>query len=478
MKRRWKQMIPVICIMAIMAGISVCVYEKVIEREEYRCWQILNDAAESVSREVTAKFEDEIQMLHLVADMMLDEEGLNEKKIYALDVVKYQPTSIFTGIALLYPDNSIIADNGKHIGNQIMYSFSEIAARGEHISARCTEIETGKDIVYYSIPLEYNGEIQALLMGVIDLKRLTEIFVPTIYNGQAHCCIVDSSDGNFIMDSWHEELGNLFDMQQRKLLEGYEHIDLKEEIRNGNTGVIAFESKTTGKGLYMYYMPLELFDWQLEIFIQEDEIFEALLYLKQILWKAGIAEIFVLAAYLVWNIMVIEQLEKSKAESEQQKEQLKILSYKDMLTSLYNRNKYIDMLQSNRKGILQRTGVGYIDLNGLKQINDSHSHDAGDIFIKSTGGLIGSVFTEEAYRIGGDEFVIIATDIEEEVFQNKVSLLRELLDKENVSVSVGFLWKESCDSLEVMLREAEKEMYKEKESYYQTHSRYEACSHS
>lgn len=52
------------------------------------------------------------------------------------------------------------------------------------------------------------------------------------------------------MDTWHSTLENAYDTPDRTRLKGYEDIDLKDEVRNQKTGVIAFQSQTNGKGTY------------------------------------------------------------------------------------------------------------------------------------------------------------------------------------------------------------------------------------
>ena len=75
------------------------------------------------------------------------------------------------------------------------------------------------------------------------------------------------------------------------------------------------------------------------------------------------------------------------------------------------------------------------------------------------------MFGENVYRIGGDEFVVFMLDIEKEQFVKKTELFQRNANKENISVSVGALWKVHCDSL------SEKKMYAEKQKYYETHDR-------
>lgn len=59
-------------------------------------------------------------------------------------------------------------------------------------------------------------------------------------------------------------------------------------------------------------------------------------------------------------------------------------------------------------------GVVYLDVNGLKEINDNLGHDSGDELLKACAKIIQNSFEIGSYyRIGGDEFVIICIDISE-----------------------------------------------------------------
>ena len=57
----------------------------------------------------------------------------------------------------------------------------------------------------------------------------------------------------------------------------------------------------------------------------------------------------------------------------------------------------------------KNTGVMFMDMNGLKEINDGNGHNAGDEALKCLAGIIAEVFGRESvYRVGGDEFVAFA----------------------------------------------------------------------
>ena len=156
-------------------------------------------------------------------------------------------------------------------------------------------------------------------------------------------------------------------------------------------------------------------------------------------------------------------------KAKERKEQLRYMSYRDMLTTLYNRNKYIQVLEAAQEKTITRTGVAYIDINGLKQVNDLYGHEAGDRLIINTGRSILAVLPENAYRVGGDEFVIICFDVDEKIFRKKVQDICDSIVAKKISVSVGIVWEESSSELETMLRRADDRMYVEKKKYYEEH---------
>lgn len=99
---------------------------------------------------------------------------------------------------------------------------------------------------------------------------------------------------------------------------------------------------------------------------------------------------------------------------------LNTLSFHDPLTGAYNRNALFEHNTFADK--CKTMGVVYCDITGLKQVNDSMGHDAGDLLIRHSYQLIrNELDTPWVYRTGGDEFVAVFPDIEQEAFWTKVS---------------------------------------------------------
>ena len=153
-------------------------------------------------------------------------------------------------------------------------------------------------------------------------------------------------------------------------------------------------------------------------------------------------------------------------DRKKQQAYLEKLSYRDMLTGLYNRNRYIERLEAYKQVQNQQIGAIYIDLNGLKKVNDKQGHRAGDELIVRAAGTIAGIFAEDAYRVGGDEFVVILLDVSREDFARKTEQLRRQMQENGVDASIGGVWQASTENLENLLRRADENMYREKKRYY------------
>lgn len=162
----------------------------------------------------------------------------------------------------------------------------------------------------------------------------------------------------------------------------------------------------------------------------------------------------------------IQYFVTNSLEKRVQQDRMRYLSYRDMLTGLYNRNKYISIVKAAKDQILKNVGVAYIDLNGLKAINDNYGHSNGDKFICTAADTFKMVFPDNSYRIGGDEFVIIEQNIERDKYEERITALKNIMQDKQVSISIGVLWREYVDDLEELLKAADKLMYKEKEMYH------------
>ena len=149
--------------------------------------------------------------------------------------------------------------------------------------------------------------------------------------------------------------------------------------------------------------------------------------------------------------------------------ELMFLGGHDALTGLGNRyalNQTVALLSEMSVPV----GVCYTDINGLKMINDEKGHQAGDDFIKNMSELVSGIFKKKyCYRIGGDEFVAIIPDIQEEKFDEMVEKLKN--KSKRVSMAIGHKWSRSSKEINNVIKSADEDMYKDKAQFYKSHER-------
>lgn len=147
---------------------------------------------------------------------------------------------------------------------------------------------------------------------------------------------------------------------------------------------------------------------------------------------------------------------------------LENLSYYDQLTGAKNRHgmdDFIDNVQSNKS-----LAVVYCDVSGLKKINDTEGHPAGDaLLIRAYKCLLNHFPADSVFRVGGDEFLVLYSDISKENMLERIRKLQDDLPNANVSMSLGYVWRKKCDGhIKDLIREADNLMYEDKRKYYST----------
>ena len=181
--------------------------------------------------------------------------------------------------------------------------------------------------------------------------------------------------------------------------------------------------------------------------------------------------------------LLSEAWESSKAEKQARAQQertakLNLISKTDEMTGLLNRRGFMELGQQtiDIAVVLKQSGmVIFGDMDGLKRINDTFGHDAGDRAIKAEAEILKKNFraSDIIGRLGGDEFVIIAAGLGEP----RLSVIREninaacrawnIVHNEGFELSISLGCKEfspEMQSLEDILKEADGLLYEEKKT--------------
>ncbi len=224
-----------------------------------------------------------------------------------------------------------------------------------------------------------------------------------------------------------------------------------------------------GKGKYFVYKMSIENDW---VCLSVIDTRPAFTRLSLPLLLMMIAAVFIIMTLIV--IMI--RFNNKSALADRMKELADIqtrYAYYDQMTGLKNRRAYSEMLNKFEENMPEDCNVIMFDVNGLKNVNDTNGHEAGDELIIAAAECIRSAFegTEDIFRLGGDEFCVILC--------GDVSIISACIRKlersaaeykgkyiNGFSISYGTGSAAGSSGIEAVLKEADSRMYEFKNSYY------------
>ncbi|HJC24619.1 MAG TPA: sensor domain-containing diguanylate cyclase [Candidatus Eisenbergiella merdavium] len=635
---RWGRPLAVtVLLILLIIGCSFLVTGRINRHEEANAFQRLYEEAGTLAGEIESRAYDDRRQLETIAALLSEYEDLTSPQVERR-LTTYSSIGMMSYLELLLPDNTVLSPKTGRTDATGFLSFEKEAAAGAHITDRETGLSEDEGyILRHFVPVIRNGETVAMLYGVIELGSLPKELVSNPYGGEAAVYIVDGNTGDFLVDTWHAEPGNIWELGERPMAKGYDHDALKQGMIEGRTGYVVFVSRTTGSYLYFYYEPLSINSWRIALSVPEELVFadanvirnilgvflflEAVCFILYFLWmlryirhemdekqhqldsinyiydvekllfnaheqhgnieqaleniaritsaqavsflmsgpegndssyiferkepdshparltpkdrasSARIAEITSrLPAYFrlkggthsvcglsdlhavfsslrtdsVKNMIALPVLDADDSvsgvlaafnlpDAQTGAALLKSVSFsfsmfchnmrsyhairergeRDMLSGLYNRNRYEQDLKDYPSLCQRSLACIYVDANGLHELNNSEGHDAGDRMLKSVSKQLLEQFGSlHSYRIGGDEFLAFAPDLERDEAVRRTDTMRDALKQQGYHISAGIQWTDKAASLDTvslrrLIKEAEQQMYLAKKAYYE-----------
>lgn len=155
-------------------------------------------------------------------------------------------------------------------------------------------------------------------------------------------------------------------------------------------------------------------------------------------------------------------------ERKQYEQELIDISYHDFLTGLKNRRYYDDHF---RNTVFESNNVTVIygDMNNLKSLNDYYGHNRGDDAIIVTSNILKEVFheTDNIFRFGGDEFLIVTQDLHPDYIIEKMDEASKKVKETNfgdvaIGITLGMYQLDQETTLDAAIMKAESRMYEYK----------------
>ncbi|MBE6094350.1 MAG: diguanylate cyclase [Schwartzia succinivorans] len=248
--------------------------------------------------------------------------------------------------------------------------------------------------------------------------------------------------------------------------------DFDDEAHGGLT--VAFN----GAEETLFYVPIPDTGWMMVILIRESIINDQIRgisekHLESSNLQIGVTlgSMLLFAAVLLWRLWKISRM-KLEAEMKNSKA-FQSMANTDALTGVRNKHAYSeDEAALNRKIMgreLEKLAVVVCDINGLKIVNDTKGHAAGDKLIKDASALLCEYFIHGAvYRIGGDEFVVLLQEKGYDTREAAIRSLNEIIEAniatDGVVISMGYSTLEPNDErLHDVFERADRMMYERKQ---------------
>lgn len=625
MKKQINQLLPTLLVMILILALTVTTYHISFKQEEESCYNRLENASNAIIQSIQNRMQDDLNYLRLIGKDFSNEDHLPTYEEYTSRLSTFEDVSLFERVDLLMQNNTMYTMH-KDVQPIQSNDFLTLNADAEYMDQVHTDPLTNKKSVNYYVPIQQNDSVVAYLVGVIQCDTLDEQFYTQIYSGKTQNLIIDTTDGQVVMNNQDILDYDTFSTNGCKLLSPKK--DVIKQIHALKSGVVKFEKDGIKK--YLCYKPIEVFNWELIVIVDEDVAFASALTLKKNYMLMVICEVVILLLYCGFYIAKVRRISNKSNEfekdlnvshtliqcvrklsnstnqknaiddilkiicefyqaercyvldldfehkqtntiyeygnrnddihiddmvrlclenmdlvkrffenqksyyiedvtqeipstspiyssfisqkiqsiilvpfvddqqikgvfavdnpkqnyyqkdfleslcffietamtREKEKKHLQNLSYVDSLTYAQNRNHFNEYLKKNRCKELHFVGVIYLDLNGLKEINDKMGHLAGDTLIIGASYVLQEIFADNSYRIGGDEFVVIEQDVLESEFYSKYEMLLKRMKELEISVATGYIWKERCLNLSEILQEADQKMYEDKKRYY------------
>nr|WP_122012991.1 GGDEF domain-containing protein [Maliibacterium massiliense] len=179
----------------------------------------------------------------------------------------------------------------------------------------------------------------------------------------------------------------------------------------------------------------------------------------------------VLSCYVVFILSVV----KTKQLHEQRQQLLREhewhrIAYVDGLTGCYNRMAYMEKINELERVRTPEMSIAILvfDLDDFKRVNDTLGHHMGDTVLKAAADMLKETFEQQHYtifRIGGDEFAIIAQQVCEAQVREKLAAMREAMCRQSsstLSAGYAFVHAQENNAVEQAFVRADQMMYADK----------------
>ncbi len=293
-------------VIAIIVILMLSGYFKINAVLRERSLSRLEEGANTAIEEITSKIERDSRILNATANIISQADNFNIEDTLSI-MESTNPLLETMNVRVLMPDDRVLSADGTIIEAAELgsLSFAEEAPLGEHISNRTYNLATGQPILRHFVPIIQEGKTAALLYGVTDLETLSDsLNVDNIYNASAYVYIIDTKSGDFLLDTWHDTLGNISDFTasepDRKTKGNKTWNEYTDDLIKMNSGYVIYRTSHTDGWEYMYYAPIGVNKWSVAVDVPEKEAFASVFAVRSVCIILGLLMAVTVILYYLW----------------------------------------------------------------------------------------------------------------------------------------------------------------------------------
>ncbi len=373
-------------VIVVIIALLLCAFFQINANLKQRALSRLEEGANTAIEEITSKLERDSRLLNATASIISQADNMDIESTLAI-MKTTNPLLETMNVSVLLPSNRILSFDGKitEAEENGGLDFAEEAAEGEHVSNRTYDPVTGLPILRHFVPLIKDGKILAMLFGVTDLESLPDTLnIDNIYNASAFVYIIDTRSGDFLVDTWHEDLGNIADFSSANYgretkgeTSWDEYID---DLNNLRSGYVIYRTPNTGGWEYMYYAPIGVNRWSVAVDVPENEAFASVFAVRRICFVLGVLMSITVLVYYLWVRHNANQVTKQAVEHAVLTEKLQKAEAADRAKSIFLSNMSHD-IRTPMNAIIGFTTLAQVNIDNrertqeyLRKILSSSNH--------------------------------------------------------------------------------------------------------
>ncbi len=231
-----------------------------------QCFSILDDSREQLGQMIANELSNEQGHIEsasgLLVDLMPEYEKNKDIIVKIMDAssrgVKYSHWEV------CMPDGSVISEDGETFGLGEKYDFNDRISEQITVSERRTALrDDSTQIIMLSKTLFKDGECVGILSSVIDLDTLAQMFMASSFSEKSKMLLFERGTGDILIDEWHDELGNIDDINAPEMVNGFDWDDVAADYKSGGNGHASFRAGDDGEIMYLTYAQVPYSDWEI-----------------------------------------------------------------------------------------------------------------------------------------------------------------------------------------------------------------------